>query len=574
MASQSPFGELSIESFRSDELLSSDLNSPYDLQAEANTHNEILSPTTATPSQVSSQIIKPAPKSFDRSNEGASGNLASQSSESQAASPESEQQKTEGFHDEQAAFEATCKGFSFRYPVRGVNAPEASPGESQLEPLREKLSLLFLEIVQIGIDDKEARVKDPQNYDPDGVTGVFSRCSSIYQAFVDTRNEIVTKEQEVLGDLISSLVKKGGISEEMTARQSGCNSNGDLQLEASFDLRSPSQKTLILTIDKTGNAYLKTNDPATFLRLSRMIDLKRHADVKFSPFAKRRCTEYPDADLMTVLSYIKILCPPRYPPEKATKGYVLPHVYNALKRMKEAEKASAFRASIASSGSLVNSVDDEKRMSKFLHNFESQRHQDETASRAISSRRVQRYRTFASRSADAMKKCGPSSLSVRPRKSRRVGIRDRASLRKAEFSFSLDNQTAPDEITLPEESKTSVRDRDNFVAGDAERISGNGRFAEAFLTLLKATTTSLETTASIKFAVSPPNGVQISEGAKDTLIVTPSSLVNATSDQNVIESPDDDSGIGYDQMPLIIAFVTIGVVLFVSYFVALALFLY
>ncbi|KAN0095035.1 hypothetical protein V8E51_015746 [Hyaloscypha variabilis] len=563
MASQIPFGELSIESFESDELLSTDLDSPYDLQAEANTRDEILSPTTATRSQVSSQSIKPTPKSFDRSNKGASGNLASQSSESQAVSPESEQQKAEGFHNEQAAFEATCKEFSFRYPVRGVNAPEAYPGASQLEPLREKLSLLFLEIVQIGINDEEARVEDPENYDPDGVTGVFSRCSSICQAFVDTCNEIVTKEQEVLGDLISSLVKKGGISEEMKARQSGCNSNSDLQLEAGFDLRSPSQKTLILTIDKTGNAYLKTNDPATFLRLSRLIDLKRHADVKFSPFAKRRCTEYPDADLMPVLSYLKIVCPPRYPQEKATKGYVFPQMHNELKRLKEVEKASAFRASIEGSGSLVNSVADERRMSKFLYNFESQRNWRKNASRATSSRLIQKNRTFISSSAEA-KKRGPSSLSFRPRVSRRVGIRNGASPRKTGSSFSLDSQTTPGEINLPEESTNSVRDRANSIAGDMERTSGNGRFAKAFITILKATATPFEMTASIKLTESPPTDVKNLETTKDTLIATRSSLVNATSDQSVVGN----------QMPLIIAFVFIGLVFFVSYVVALALFLY
>jgi hypothetical protein len=403
MGLQSSFGELAIENFESAELHSTDLNSPYGLQAEAESNDETSSPTTAILPQITSG---PSTKSFDQTNEGVSGNLISESSELQAAPPESEQQNTESFREKQAAFEATCKEFCFRYPVKGVNGPETYPGASQLEPLREKLSHLFLEIVHIGIDEEEAIIKDPEHYDPDGVTGVFSRCSSICQAFVDTRNEILAKEQELLGDLTSSLVKKGG---------------------------------------------------------------------------------------------------------------------------------------------------------------------RKTASRATSSRLLQKNLPLGSGSAEA-KERGPSSLSFRPRGSRRVSIRNRASSRKTESNLCLGIQTTTDEINLAEKSTKSVIDRANSTAGDEEGTFGNKRFAKAFLTVLKATETPLEMTNSAKLAVFPPNSVQISEAAKDTLIVTPSSLINATSDQNVVESPDDDSGIRYNQMTLIIVFVIIGVVLFVSYVVALALF--
>jgi hypothetical protein len=52
------------------------------------------------------------------------------------------------------------------------------------------------------------------------------------------------------------------------------------------------QRKLFLIIDKFGTASLKTNDPAMFSRLSRMIDLKRSAGTELNPSNKRRCTDY------------------------------------------------------------------------------------------------------------------------------------------------------------------------------------------------------------------------------------------------------------------------------------------
>ena len=287
----SPGVEASVEDSDSTTLLSADVESSYNFHVEASMANDSPRLTPDTSVHTTSLNADTPSKGSDHSTEVGAKDIDETSEPGGTTTPR-EHQKADGPGKEQDNFGAQCKEFSFRCPLAGDTVLESYPGASWLKPLHEKLMPLFFEICQMDLNAR----KSQSNRNDQWCFGldwdrVLKQTCQIMRKFIDTRAELFTKEQVAIDHLLRSLVKHAEASKEVLKHEYECHGQ-ELQHKTSVDLSNPIHKKLILTVEKTGKAYLKTRDPAMFLRLSRMIDFKRPTNVELNPFTKCRCVDY------------------------------------------------------------------------------------------------------------------------------------------------------------------------------------------------------------------------------------------------------------------------------------------